>query len=231
MGEVRKIKNDFLEPIVEAYIGEYASGKSENAVNRALELAQQGRQVTLADLDVVEPFYTLRPIKKKLEESGITVIAWETEETFGLGEAGSVLHPRMRWVLKRPGDVILDIGYGVEGAKIFNLLEGYHDNPYLKIIAVINASRPMTASVEDIVAYVKSLGRVDGLLNNTHLGEETTVAVIQEGAKIVAEAAQRLELPVVATAAEERFKEELGSHDIMGNPVRYLRRFMPQTYW
>lgn len=231
MGEVRKIKNSLLEPIVEAYIGEYASGKSENAVNRALELAQQGRQVTLADLDVVEPFYTLRPIKKKLEELGISVIAWETEQTFGLGEAGSVLHPKMRWVLKRPGDIILDIGYGVEGAKIFNLLEGYHNNPHLKIIAVINTSRPMTASVEDIIDYVRGLGKVHGLLNNTHLGEDTTVAVIQEGAKTVTEAAQKLGLPVIATAAEEKFKAELGSHDIMGNPIRYLRRFMPQTFW
>ncbi len=48
--------------IVEAFIGEYASGKSENAINRAMKLQSQGREVTLVDLDTVEPFYTLRPI-------------------------------------------------------------------------------------------------------------------------------------------------------------------------
>ena len=42
-------------PHIEAYVGEYASGKSENAVNRAVALHRQGRPVTLVDLDTVEP--------------------------------------------------------------------------------------------------------------------------------------------------------------------------------
>ena len=71
------------QPIIEAYVGEYASGKSENAVNRAVALHRQGRQVTLVDLDTVEPCYTLRPIKKELEELGLTVVAWETRDTVG----------------------------------------------------------------------------------------------------------------------------------------------------
>ena len=60
--------------VVEAYVGEYASGKSELAINRALELKNQGRMVTLVDLDTVEPFYTLRPVKKMLEEKGLVII-------------------------------------------------------------------------------------------------------------------------------------------------------------
>ena len=85
-----------MDRIVEAYIGEYASGKSENAVNRSLELVRRNRKVTLVDLDLVEPVYTLRPLKEELTAAGVNVIAWETEETLGLGEAGSVLHPNMR---------------------------------------------------------------------------------------------------------------------------------------
>ena len=65
-----------LARIVEAYIGEYASGKSEVAINRSLELKSQGRQVTLVDLDTVEPFYTLRPLKNKLESQGLNVISF-----------------------------------------------------------------------------------------------------------------------------------------------------------
>ncbi|MDO4542807.1 MAG: hypothetical protein Q4C00_08295, partial [Bacillota bacterium] len=72
-----------MDRIVEAYIGEYASGKSENAVNRSLELKKMGRKVTLVDLDLVEPVYTLRPLKAELTEAGINVIAWETQETLG----------------------------------------------------------------------------------------------------------------------------------------------------
>ena len=70
----------------------------------------------------------------------------------------------------------------------------------------------------------------DALLNNTHLGGETTVDVIQEGARAVSEAAKQLDLEVISTSAEERFQNELGEKDIMENPARYLRRFMPQTF-
>lgn len=220
-----------LKPIIEAYVGEYASGKSENAVNRAIDLRRQGLTVTLADLDTVEPCYTLRPIKKELEAMGLDVVAWETSDTMGLGEAGSVIKGAMRWVLKRPGNIIMDVGYGVHGANIFNLIEGAYENLYLKIIAVINMSRPFTASVDAIVDYTKGLGRIDALLNNTHLAEETTVEIVQNGAIGVTKAAQILGLPVVGTAAVTKIAEQLGEIDCMGNPVRKLERIMPKTFW
>ncbi|MBM7866300.1 hypothetical protein GTO89_07645 [Heliobacterium gestii] len=218
--------------VVEAYVGEYASGKSENAVNRALELLAQGRRpVTIVDLDIVEPFYTLRPIKKELEEKGLQVVAWETRATMGLGEAGTLIRGDMLWSLRREGDLVLDIGYGVEGSKTLNLLHGAHEDKDLRIIAVINASRPMTASVEEIVDHVRGLGPVHGLLNNTHLAEETDLAIIREGARLVDAAARELDLPVMATAADERFRGKLAPEDVLGQPVRFLQRFMPRSFW
>ena len=219
------------QPIIEAYVGEYASGKSENAVNRAVALHRQGRQVTLVDLDTVEPCYTLRPIKKELEELGLTVVAWETRDTVGLGEAGSVIKGAVRWVLRRPGDIIMDVGYGVHGAQIFNLVEGALENPFLKIIAVINASRPFTATADDIVDYVGSLGRVDALLNNTHLDEETEPATVERGAREVMEAAAKLKLPVIASSAARTVAERMGATDSFGNPIWPLDRFMPRSFW
>lgn len=220
-----------LVPIIEAYVGEYASGKSENAVNRAIYFKKQGLPVTIVDLDTVEPCYTLRPIKQELEAQGIDVVAWETRDTVGLGEAGNVIKASMRWVLRRPGNIIMDVGYGVQGAKIFNLVEGAFDNPYLKIIAVINMARPFTSTVDNILEYLATLGRVDALLNNTHLAEETTVELVEQGAKGVTEAAGRLGLPVVATAAVTEIAEKIGRADCMGNPVWKLERIMPRTFW
>lgn len=218
-------------PIIEAYVGEYASGKSENAVNRAIELCRRGLNVTLVDLDTVEPCYTLRPIKHELEEMGIDVVAWETKDTLGLGEAGNVMQPAMRWVLRRKGNIIMDIGYGVHGAKIFNLIEGAEENPWLQIIAVINMSRPFTMNVERIIEYVGTLGRVDALLNNTHLAEETTAEIVQLGAEGVTLAAEKLGLPVVATSAVATIAERIGKIDCRGNQVWKLERFMPRTFW
>jgi hypothetical protein len=218
-------------PIIEAYVGEYASGKSENAVNRAIYLKRQGLPVTIADLDTVEPCYTLRPIKQELENLGIDVVAWETRDTVGLGEAGNVIKASMRWVLRRTGNIIMDVGYGVQGAKIFNLVEGAFDNPYLKIIAVLNMTRPFTSTVDCILEYVATLGRVDAVLNNTHLADETTVEIVERGAQGVTEAAKRLGIPVVATAAVTEIAEKIGQTDCMGNPVWKLERIMPRTFW
>jgi len=220
-----------LQRIVEAYIGEYNSGKSEVAINRALDLLNEGHKVTLVDLDIVEPFYTLRPLKKELENRGLTILAWETKETMGLGEAGNIIKPEMKWALRREGDVILDIGYGVEGAKTLNLVEEKEKNPELRIYAVLNIGRPMTSEEEDIIEYVKSLGPVHGLINNSHLGNETYVEFIQEGAGIISSAAEKLGLPIIATTIDYRLAEKMGPHDCLGNSVRLLYRYMDRSFW
>lgn len=220
-----------MNRVVEAYIGEYASGKSENAVNRALALAAEGRRVTLVDLDLVEPVYTLRPLIPLLEEQGVHVIAWKTAETVGLGEAGSVLHPGMRWALKNEGDVILDIGYGAKGSAVLNLLEGIEEEKDFKVLFVVNTLRPMTSSVEKILDYLAEAGPADGLIANTHLGEKTTVELMIEGFEMVREAACQAHLPVVAFSVDERFQENFpeGSYD--GVPVRVLKRYLPLGFW
>lgn len=212
-------------------MGEYASGKSEVAVNRAVRLEETGHQVSLVDLDLVEPCYTLRPIKKELSAKGIYVIAWETGETIGLGETGNLIKPEARWALHRPGDIILDIGYGVEGAKTLHLLEGAEADPDLKVYAVLNISRPMTSSRPEIIDYVASLGPVHGLINNTHMGDETTVEIVQKGAMVVTESAGELAIPVVATTAVREIAGTIGEHDCMGNPVRPLDRYMLHSFW
>lgn len=217
--------------IIEAYVGEYASGKSENAVNRATFLQKLGLQVTLVDLDTVEPCYTLRPIKKELEKTGLHVVAWETSETVGLGEAGCTIKGEMRWVLRQPANIIMDVGYGVHGAAIFNLVEGAWEDPDLKIYAVVNASRPMTCNVARIVDYLRGLGRIDGIINNTHMAEETTVEIVKKGARLITEAACILEVPVVATSAMKEVAGQMGKEDCVGNPVWTLQRYMPKAFW
>jgi hypothetical protein len=226
------MSNQQLPPrLLEAYVGEYASGKSENAVNRAVQLADSGRTVTLVDLDLVEPCYTLRPLKQVLEEKGVTVLAWDTREMIGIGETGNILKPEVQFCLHRSGDVILDIGYGASGAQVLNLVEGAAQEQGLKIYAVINIARPLTATVPDIVEHVRSLGRVDALINNTHLGDETDLEIIRDGASLVTEAASILGLPVLATSVLEQLAPLIGETDWYGHQVRVLRRYLPQAFW
>ncbi len=218
------------DKVVEAYTGEYASGKSENAINRAVELAEKKEKVVLADLDLVDPFFTLRPIKKKLNNKYIDIISWNTGEVTGLGEVGTILKPELRWVLLKEKHIVLDIGYGVEGTKVLNLLEGI-ENTKVKKYVVINISKPTTSTVEDIVETLSGFGKIDGLINNTHLGDETNIEDIQKGAVIVSKAAEKLNLPVIYTAVVEGFQEKLGLKDICGNKIKYINRYMTHAYW
>ena len=41
-------------------VGTYGSGKTEVAVNLAIQLAVDGRRVQLADLDIVNPYFRSR---------------------------------------------------------------------------------------------------------------------------------------------------------------------------
>jgi len=216
--------------VVEAYVGEYASGKSEMAINRALELKSQGRQVTLVDLDTVEPFYTLRPLKELLEQKGLTVIGFSRPEAFGLGETGAMLTPAARWALRREGDIIFDVGYGVYGARTLNLVEEADTSTELRVIAVLNYSRPMTGSKARIIEYIKELGRVDALVANTHLGDETTLEVIEEGTRIIIECAGELGIPVDYIAIDKKFAGEWNL-ELFAIPVKWITRYMPAAMW
>lgn len=216
---------------VEAFVGEYASGKSEIAVNRALALRDGGQQVTLVDLDLVEPTYTLRPLKRCLESQGIDVIAWETEETMGLGEAGMQLHPAVKGIMQRSGCLVCDVGYGVFGSEVLGLVEGLLECPQLAVYLVVNACRPMTRNVSLIVEEAERFKPLHGLINNTHLGQETTPALVQEGARVVQAAAVQLRLPVIASAALAEIVARIGERDICDNPVWPLQRYLHQAFW
>lgn len=189
-----------------------------------------GRKVTLVDLDTVEPFYTLRPLKELLEAKGLKVVGFSRQDSFGLGETGAMLNPQARWVLKLDGDIIMDVGYGVQGARTLNLVEGSHESPELRVFAVVNYSRPMTNSFERVKEYIESLGRVDAIIANTHLGDETTWDLICRGNREIYQVAEKLGIGVAYMAVDYRFKD-IVDPDACDVPVKFICRYMPKAIW
>lgn len=55
--------------------GHYGTGKTEFAVNLALQLAACQKQVMLADLDIVNPYFRSRERRAVLENAGIRLVA------------------------------------------------------------------------------------------------------------------------------------------------------------
>jgi len=224
--------------IVEIFTGAYASGKSEISINRAMMLNSQIGDVTLVDLDTVEPAYTLRPIKKELETYGIKVIT--QEDYFGLGEAGNVITPQQKNCLKiDDANIVIDVGYGVGGLDVLDLVTGIEDEPNMNIYIVINTSKHETSSVDLIVEYVKwSLGRgnqrwkkFSGIISNTHFGDESQKEDAITGFEKTKKASEILEIPIRAITVSENIYPEFQNEIFKGISVWPLKRFMPKAMW
>lgn len=222
---------------MEIFTGAYTSGKSEVSINRALMLKKQDIPIVLVDLDTVEPAYTLRPLKAELEGIGLKVIT-QTDYT-GLGEAGNVITVYQKNCLLNRENIVIDVGYGVGGLDVLDLVNNIEEEKNLKIYIVINTSKPENSSVENIVEYINwSLGRggqkwknFSGIISNAHFGDETAVEDIIRGYNIIKQAAKELGLPVRAVAAAENIFAEVNA--LIGNEIEVwsLKRFMPKALW
>lgn len=221
---------------VEVYAGAYASGKSETSINRALQYIKEGKSVTLVDLDTVEPAYTLRPLAKSLRELGINVIA--QEDYFGLGEAGSYVTGQQINCLSEKGDIIIDVGYGASGLDILDIIHNIGEEKDLNIYIVINTSKFETCNVENIIEYLtfaeglekRPWKKFNGIISNTHFGDETQKEDIIRGYKIIKEAADKVKIPIVAIGVPDFLKTEF--EDKYDNtPVWIYERKMPEALW
>lgn len=219
--------------IVEVYTGAYASGKSEVAINRALMLLKN-RPITIVDMDTVEPAYTLRPLIKELGDLGLNVIA--QGDYFGLGEAGSVIRPEQQnCLLIQKNDTVIDVGYGVGGLDILEVINEIDKEPDLHINLVLNTSKFETSSVDGILEYInwyssekEGWKRISGIVSNAHFGDETTMKDVLAGYEIIKEAAKIMNLPIVAVGVDEKLSSE---ETIDGIPVWKLKRYMPHALW
>ena len=55
-------------------VGNYGSGKTEVAINLAVNRKRAGLDVRIADLDLVNPYFRTREARKQLAELGIDVV-------------------------------------------------------------------------------------------------------------------------------------------------------------
>lgn len=221
---------------LEVFAGAYASGKSETALNRALQYANKNKKITLVDLDTVEPAYTLRPLEEKLTKRGINVITQPEYE--GLGEAANYVNSRQLNCLKEQGDIIIDVGYGASGLDILDIIENIEDEKNMEIYIVINTSKFETFSKENIIEYVsfaeglekRPWKKFSGIISNTHLGDETTKEDIIRGYEIIKSAAKELNLPIRAIGVSQALRNEFeATYD--GVEIWFYERMMPEAFW
>lgn len=186
--------------------GHYGSGKTNIAVNYALELRRMGLEVTLADLDIVNPYFRSKDSTAELEKAGVKVIALPfANSSVDLpalpSEAYSLVQDRSRYA-------VLDIGGDDRGAYALGRFVPYilEENDY-EMIYVVNFYRPLTETVDQALEVMGEIEAACGLkftsvINNSNLGAETTEQTIIATADKVSELCRRSSLPLFATTAE-----------------------------
>ena len=185
---------------INIFCGGFGSGKTEVAVNFSLRMRELGRRVSIADLDIVNLYFRSREVRDQLRSQGIEVLV----PGGALANADlPIIVPEVRGALEDRGPeiddrgggtgaagngpvVVLDLGGDPAGAKIMaSLAEGMRPEDYSGIL-VLNSRRPFTATVEAAKRMMDDISsaariRVDRIVVNSHLIEETTAAVIEEG--------------------------------------------------
>ncbi len=185
------------------FAGHYGSGKTNIAINYAVWLKEQGLPVTIADLDIVNPYFRVQDSEKLLRETGIPLIVSEyagtnldapamPKEAYGL-----VSDPNMYGVIDVGGD---DRGALALGRYVPEILE---ENDY-EMLLVANKARPLTRTVDDTIVVLREIEEACGLpctalANNTNLGPDTTVQDVLDSVQYIEELSRRTGLPVKMT--------------------------------
>ena len=225
-----------MDRTVEVYAGAYASGKSETALNRARHLAEEGKNITLVDLDSVEPAYTLRPIADELRAIGINVIT--QPDNFGLGEAASYVTSAQVNCLKNNGNIIIDVGYGSGGLDILDIINDIGNEKNLCINLVVNTAKYETSTVDNIIEYVEFSEGINkhtwkkfcGLISNTHFGDDTTKDDIICGYQKLKKASLILDIPIISIGVPENLASEFElKYDNID--IWIYKRMMPRAFW
>ena len=195
------------------FAGHYGSGKTNIALNYARWLRRQGKPVTIADLDIVNPYFRTKDSEGALKEEGIGLIVSE----FANSNVDLPSMPKEAYNLVNDPSVyaVLDIGGDDRGAlALGRYVPAIRQEGDYEMLFVVNRSRPLTRTVADTLEVMEEIEEAAGLpftaiVNNTNLGLQTTAEDVL-ASRAYAEALSRVtSLPVKMTCAAEKLIPEL----------------------
>ena len=193
--------------------GHYGSGKTNIAVNMAMDLRRRCDRVAVADLDIVNPYFRTKDSDADFRDAGIRLICSE----FANSNVDLPAMPQDLYAITddKGMSVILDIGGDDRGALALGRIAPsiLAENNY-EMLMVINGRRPLTPdapSTAEVLREIEAACRIPftGIVNNTNLGAETTAETVLSSVPYAEEVSALTGLPVVMTAVEESLYETL----------------------
>ena len=199
---------------VTLFVGHYGSGKTNIAVAYARHLNEMGKAVTVADMDIVNPYFRTKDSEEDFKREGIELIVSEfANSNVDLPALPSELY---RVVERRERHAVLDIGGDDRGAYALGRFAPYikEENDY-ECLFVANMYRPLTKTPEEALAVMREIETAGGIkitaiVNNSNLGELTDGEMVQGSMDYIKRLSEISGLPVKFTSAREDVAESLG---------------------
>lgn len=197
---------------INVFTGHFGSGKTEIAINFAKKLKDEGKEVTIVDLDVVNPYFCVRDKWDDLEAYGIRVISQDRH--LSNAELMIVVPEVYSAFDKKDHYVVMDVGGDDSGAIVLGQYNRFFKEEAYSLYFVINNNRPLTEDLENTKLYIDAIEmtsrlKVTDLISNTNMSYETSVEDVIRGDKIVSKLALELKLPHAYTVVKKDLVEEV----------------------
>ena len=205
------------------FAGHYGSGKTNIAINYARMLKRAGSSVTIADLDIVNPYFRTKDSAADLQAEGIDLVVSD----FANSNVDFPALPKEIYALTAPVEyseqsnsrtipnVVIDVGGDDRGAlALGRYVPDIRAEGDYEMLAVVNAARPLTRTAQDTVEVLREIEAASqlpftGIVNNTNVGTETTAETVLGSVPYADEVAALLKLPVRFTCATAAVAEAL----------------------
>ena len=188
------------------FAGHYGSGKTNIAVNYALLLAKEGKDVVIADLDIVNPYFRTKDSAAVPEAAGVKLISPQFANTNV--DLPALPAEAYRLVQDKSIYGIMDIGGDDRGAyALGRYVPTLKEENNYRMVFVANASRPLTRTPEEALEVMREIEAACGLqftdiINNTNLASETTPETVMNSQGYMEKLSEISGLPIFAHTAE-----------------------------
>ena len=201
------------------FAGHYGSGKTNIAVNYALHLAKEGKQVCIADLDIVNPYFRTKDSAQVLEAAGVHLIS----PTFANTNVDLPALPAEAYRLVTDKRIygIMDIGGDDRGAyALGRYVPAMKEEGNYRMVFVANCYRPLTRTPEESLEVMREIEEACGLkftdiVNNSNLASETTPETILASQDYMEKLSKLSGLPIWLTTAEKDVAAQLDMENIL----------------
>ena len=198
------------------FAGHYGSGKTNIAVNYALKLAGEGKNVSIADLDIVNPYFRTADSAKELEAAGVHLIRPQFANTNV--DLPALPAEAYRLITDKEIYGIMDIGGDDRGAyALGRYVPAIKEENNYRMVFVANCYRPLTRTPDEAMEVMREIEaacslKFTDIVNNSNLGTETDADTVLQSISYIEKLSEISGLPVFMHTAKVDIAEQVSQH-------------------